>query len=116
MEFGPTRRIYRLGFRVALPVVKVIPDAGATTNTVVKTQPATPATETTKDNSGFAKGNWVKVIKQGAELYSNKKVVARLQKDQELQVLGTNGSWIGVRVNINGNWERGWIRKTNVTD
>jgi len=88
----------------------------ATTNTVVKTQPATPATETTKDNSGFAKGNWVKVIKQGAELYSNKKVVARLQKDQELQVLGTNGSWIGVRVNINGNWERGWIRKTNVTD
>ncbi|MDP6117207.1 MAG: prepilin-type N-terminal cleavage/methylation domain-containing protein [Planctomycetota bacterium] len=90
----------------------------ATTNTVVKTQPqpATPAVQETKDNSGFAKGNWVKVVKQGAELYSNKKVVARLQKDQELQVLGTNGSWVGVRVNVNGNWERGWIRKTNVTD
>jgi len=90
----------------------------ATTNTVVKTQPVTeaPASETTKDNSGFKKGNWVKVIKQGAELYSNKKVVARLQKDQELQILSTNGTWIGVRVNVNGNWERGWIRNTNVTD
>jgi prepilin-type N-terminal cleavage/methylation domain-containing protein len=89
-----------------------------TANSVVKTKPATqtPAPQATKDNSGFEKGNWVKVIKQGAELYSNKKVVARLQKDQELQVLSTNGSWIGVRVNVNGNWERGWIRNTNVTD
>lgn len=90
----------------------------ATTNTVVETQPATqtPVPEATRDNRGFEKGNWLKVTRQGAELYSNKKVVARLEQNQEIQVLSTNGTWIGVRVNIDGKWEQGWIRNTNVTD
>lgn len=51
-----------------------------------------------------------------AQVYRDNQVVATVARGQELEVVEVQGDWVGIKVNINGKWDSGWIKKSDVSE
>ncbi|MBI2195234.1 MAG: prepilin-type N-terminal cleavage/methylation domain-containing protein [Planctomycetes bacterium] len=58
----------------------------------------------------------VEVQADQAPVYLDQKVIANLPKGQKLEVVEVRGDWIGVKVNVHGTWNSGWVRKSDVRE
>jgi len=65
---------------------------------------------------GLKKGGWVTVFAEETPFYIGGKVAAKLKDGQELEVLDVKGAWVGVKVNLDGEWKSGWVQKSYVSE
>jgi hypothetical protein len=74
-------------------------------------EPKTPAAPATN----LAKDEWATIAQDEAPLYINQVVATKLTRGQKVYITEVRGDWIGVKVNVGGEWKAGWVSKTHVS-